>query len=412
MHRLVRSHRTVSSLMACAAALIVVVPAWAQVERERAVERPEALPLDALLARGRQSAVRVLAHTSVGKSADRWGERPRRGRPVVLTSIGLGVRFGVANRVLTAASVVAYADSIEVQVGRRKMSAELLGVDAVSQLALLSVNELLTSNEPPPATAYPAARGDVIVMVDMLGEQPNLHVGSVTEIHPSGRIVTSLAVYPGLSGAPLFNDRGEVVGVLAFASNERSNKTGAGDAVGIPADLVAHIASELEAFGRVRRGYFGAGVEALIKDRIVLADVQPDGPAGLSGLRDGDEVIRYGGEALGHPGQLRDLVLATVPGTAVPVEAYRDTVQFTVSVVIGDGTAELAMQGAVIGPSQMDVDLEAIARWRALIDEFEALLVLPEFDPGRPDVRTRLVRFERELRDLKQATGAIPPLLP
>jgi serine protease Do len=384
MRRLVLSHRTVSSLLAC----------------------------DALLARGRQSAVRVLAHTRVGKTTDRREERPSRSRPLILTSIGLGVRFGVANRVLTAASVIAHADSIEVQVGRRKMPAELLGVDAVSQLALLSVNELLTSNEPPQATVHPATQGDVIVMVDMLGEQPNLHVGSVTEIHPSGRIVTSLAVYPGLSGAPLFNDRGEVVGVLAFASDERSNKTGAGDAIGIPADLVAHIASELEAFGRVRRGYFGAGVEELNRDRIILADVQPDGPAGLSGLRDGDVVTRYGGEDLDDSEHLRDLVKATVPGTAVPVEAYRDTVQLTVSVVIGDGTAELATQEAVIGQSQMSVDLEALARWRALIDEFEALLVLPEFDPGRPDVRTRLVRFERELQDLKQTTGAVPPRLP
>lgn len=403
--------RIVSPAVACTAVLIAsaatATNGWAQTDRNTARATP--LPYAALLARAQQSAVRVLAYPNLERLDARVPGAGRRGRALRITNIGHGVRFGVANRVLTAASVVTYADSIEVQVGSRRLPAQLLGVDPVSQLALLSVNDLLISNAPPPTSEIPAAEGDVISIVDMLGDLPTLHTGYVTEIHPSGRIVTSLAVYPGLSGAPLINDRGDVVGVMAFASSERSNKTGAGDAIGIPADLAAHIASELEQFGRVRRGYFGASVSERETDRIVLDDVQPDGPAGLAGLKAGDVVTHYGGEPLEDAGRLRELVLATTPGTAVPVRARRDTAVFTLTVIVGDGTAALAGQEAARYRSGTETDLEALARWRTLIEEFEALFSRPGFDPGHPDIRMRLVRLERELQELKQVSTAPPP---
>jgi S1-C subfamily serine protease len=354
----------------------------------------------------------VLAYPDLDRLA---GVAPRtvggsRSRPI--TNIGHGVRFGVANRVLTAASVVTFADSIEIQVGRRRIPAELLGVDPISQLALLSVNDLLISNEPPPTSEIPAAPGDVISMVDMLGDLPTLHTGYVTDLHPSGRIITSLPVYPGLSGAPLINERGEVVGVMAFTSSERSNKTGAGDAIGVPADLVAHIASELEQYGTVRRGYFGAAHEEEITNQIVLTDVLPDGPAGLAGLRSGDTVVQYGGDPVRDPGRLRELVLATVPGTAVPVQAIRDSVQITLTVIIGDATAALAEEDVVMGMPGVEADLMALAQWRALIEEIEALFTHPEFDPGRSDVRTRLARLEREVMELKKVSQPPPESWP
>ncbi|MFC1543862.1 S1C family serine protease [Gemmatimonadota bacterium] len=366
------------------------------------------LSLEALLATASRSAVRVLAYPNL-RRADPSLPEPR-GRPIRVTNIGMGVRFGVSNRVLTAASVIAYADSIVIQVGSRHLLAELLGMDQGSQLALLSVNGLLIQNEPPPVSPVPVRAGDAVAMVDLLGDQENMHIGSVTAVYPNGRIITDLPVYPGLSGAPLLNGWGEVVGMIAFASTERSNKTGAGDAIGIPADLVAYIAGELEQFGRVRRGHFGTGLDNAIPDQAVLADVDPEGPAGLAGLRAGDRVTHYGGSPVENSTQLVALVRATVPGTAVPVRAARDSTLLEVTVVIGDGTAVMEATEAVVGYPALESDLAALARWRALIDEFEDLLMRPEFDPGHPDIRTRLAQFEQEVRDLKQvATTKIPP---
>ena len=396
----------------CSAVTLTLVPSPAAGLTSEQQAGRGTLPHAALLARAQQSAVRVLAYPDLDRLA---GIEPRPGsggHSRLVTNIGHGVRFGVANRVLTAASVVVFADSIEIQVGSRRIPAELLGVDPVSQLALLSVNDLLIENEPPPTSDVPAAPGDVISMVDMLGDLPTLHMGYVTDLHPSGRIVTSIPVYPGLSGAPLINERGEVVGVMAFTSPEGSNKTGAGDAIGVPADLVAHIASELEQYGTVRRGYFGASVQDELTDRIVLTDVPPDGPAGLAGLRPGDTVVQYGGDPVRDPGRLRELVLATVPGTAVPVQAIRDSAQITLTVIIGDATAVLADQEARIVQPGVEADLLALAQWRALIEEIEALFTHPEFDPGRSDVRTRLARLEREVLELKKVSLPPPDQLP
>ncbi len=368
------------------------------------------LTLDGLMARGRIAAVRVLAHRHVGLT-EVVPQRNRGRRPIEITNIGTGVRFGMANRVVTSLSVIAWADSIEVEVGTRRLPAILLAADPMNDLALLSVNDLLSSNAPPPPSAATARTGDMVVMVDTVGDELNLQIGRVTGIHSTGLIVTSLTIHPGHSGAPLMNEEGEVVGVVAFATEERSNRTGAGNAVAIPSVMVAHIASELEQYGQVRRGYFGAVSDETVTAGVRLQEVDQDGPAALAGLRAGDEVVSYAGQAILDPAHLRELVLATVPGTAVPVEIRREEEQLEITVVIGDGTAALAEQLGAATHSPESPDLWAVVRWIELLNEFDALVRSPGFDPGQPDIRTRLVRMEQTLEELRR-TSTIPPGTP
>jgi S1-C subfamily serine protease len=366
------------------------------------------MTLEALLARGQLCAVRVLAHTRVELHDPAEGRAQR--RPALeFTNIGSGVRFGPANRVVTSLSVIGQADSIEVGVGARRVPAEVLAVDPVNDLALLVVNDLLSGNQPPPPATTPAEVGEMVVMVDIVGELTNLQVGRVTAIHPTGLIVTSLTIHPGLSGAPLLNARGEIMGVVAFASEERSNQTGAGDAVAIPSNMVAHIASELEQFGQVRRGYFGAVSDENYPRRVVLSEVDAEGPAALAGLKAGDEVIRYAGQPIQGPAHLRELVLATVPGTAVPVTALRGGEELLLSLVIGDGSLALSQQlGAATGPG-IKPDPYAVARWLDLLTALETLINDPAFDPDLPDVRIHYVRMEQTLNELRRQAGLPPP---
>lgn len=368
------------------------------------------LGLDGLMARGRIAAVRVLAHRHFGP-AETGAARDRGRRPVEITNIGTGVRFGVSNRVVTSLSVIAWADSIEIEVGDLRLPANVLASDPVNDLALLSVNDLLSGNAPPPPSARPARSGDLVVMVDTVGDELNLQVGRVTGIHSTGLIVTSLTIHPGYSGAPLLNEEGEVLGVVAFATEERSNRTGAGNAVAIPSAIVAHIAAELEQYGKVRRGYFGAVSDETVTEGIRLQEVDQEGPAALAGLRAGDEILGYAAQPIADPAQLRELVLATVPGTAVPVQVRRGEQTLELTVVIGDGTSALAEQmGGATRPPE-GPDLWAVARWIELLSEFDALVRSPGFDPGQPDIRTRLVRMEQTLNELRRST-TLPPGAP
>ena len=390
-------------------ALLLSIPDTALAQTSTPDPTRAPIPFEALLAKGQQSAVRVLAHMriQIGSLTKRAGRGP--GREIDVINIGSGVRFGVANRVLTALAVVAGSDSIEVQIGNRRMPAVLLGADPFTGLALLSVNELLYSNEPPQPALKPAERGDVVVLADPLGERTILHGGEVKSVLPTGLIVTTLPVYGGLSGAPLLNPGGEVVGVVAYAGNPEPGQSGSGSAVAVTADLAMHVATELEGFGRVRWGYFGAEMDPATSDRIMLLNVDEDGPAELAGLRSGDAVTHYGGEELEDPAHLRELVLTTVPGTAVPVKVMRDTMLFEATLIVGDRRAVMPRPAATGLELRSVSDLASIARWRELIEGFNRLFAMPGFDQVRSNMTSLIMRLEQDLHELEQASRTRRP---
>ncbi len=368
------------------------------------------IPFEALLARGQASAVRVLAHMRIEMPGmtKRTGREGR--REINILNIGSGVRFGVSNRVLTALAIVAGSDSIEVLVGNRVVPADLMGVDPFTGLALLSVNELLTSNQPPQPATEPSAAGDVVLLADPLGVRTILHGGEVKTVLPTGLIVTTLPVYGGLSGAPLLNPDGEVVGVIAFSGSPEPGQTGKGNAVAVTADLATHVATELERFGRVRWGYFGAEMDPGSGDKITLLNVDEGGPAQLAGLQRGDTITHYGGEVLEDPVHMRELVLKSVPGTAVPVKVMRDTLELEVTLMVGDRRS--GMPGAQAGGMEMRIagDLAAIARWHELVEGFNRLFNMPGFDQVRSNMSSLITRLEQDLYELELAsTKGIPP---
>ena len=367
------------------------------------------IPFEALLARGQASAVRVLAHLKIEmpgltKRAGREGRRE-----INVLNIGSGVRFGVSNRVLTALAIVAGSDSIEILVGNRVVPADLIGADPFTGLALLSVNELLTSNQPPQPATEPSAAGDVVLLADPMGERTILHGGEVITVLPTGLIVTTLPVYGGLSGAPLLNPGGEVVGVIAFSGSPEPGNMGTGNAVAITVDLATHVATELERFGRVRWGYFGAEMEPGNRDIIMLLNVDEGGPAQLAGLQRGDTITHYGGELLENPVQLRELVLTTVPGTAVSVKVMRDTLEIEVTLMVGDRRSGMSdPQAGGLEMRSVNV-LTAIARWHELIEGFNRLFNMPGFDHVRSNMSSLITRLEQDLYELELASRTETP---
>ncbi len=146
-------------------------------------------------------------------------------------------------------------------------------------------------------------------------------------------IQTDAAINPGNSGGPLFNLRGEVVGInTAIASN-----SGGSDGIGftIPSNMVRRIAEDLIDFGYVRRGFLGVsldpnfthetarslGLNSIYGARIMK--INPNTPAEKSELRDGDVVLIYNGSRIQNDSHLVNAVSLTEIGAQVPVEVFR-----------------------------------------------------------------------------------------
>jgi len=228
---------------------------------------------------------------------------------------------------------------------------------------------------------------------------------------PTGFIFTTLPVYPGLSGAPLLNSAGELVGIVILQYVSDITQTGPGNAAAITVDIAAHVAGEIEEFGRVRWGWIGGSADLNIPDSVILQTVSENGPADLAGLTVGDRLTHYGGQSLLDPFHMRDLVLATVPGTAVPVRAVRDSAEITVQLIVGDRpTVETAASGVLMQPEPTP-DMFIVARFHTIFEELNRLFSTPGFNPERSDVRNRILTIERQLSDLRQVSLISPPPL-
>lgn len=268
-------------------------------------------------------------------------------------SLGSGIIWSADGDVLTNYHVIRDAREIRVRLlDRREYEARLIGFDEPSDLALLKIDA-----EGLPAVRLADAR-------DIRPGQGVLAIGSpfgfdysVTSgiISAMGRALdseqyvpflqTDAAINPGNSGGPLFNSRGEVVGVNSQIFSQTGGSTGV--AFAIPVDIADKVARQLREQGRVRRGWLGLVVQALAREQALalglekvegalVAEVLADSPAAEAGLRVGDVILAVDGEVLPSSRELPPLVGRLDPGTVVRLEVLRQGRRVEMGVEIGE----------------------------------------------------------------------------
>jgi len=165
-------------------------------------------------------------------------------------------------------------------------------------------------------------------------------------------IQTDASINPGNSGGPLFNLRGEVVGI-----NTAIVQGGQGIGFATPIQLAKSILSQLKEKGKVTRGQLGVFIQPLTPDLAenlgvrgkqgaLVADVTKDGPAEKAGIRSGDLITSYDGREVREEHELPAMVAATKPGTKVTVKVFREGKELSFPVTIAEMEGEAAARGS------------------------------------------------------------------
>lgn len=255
--------------------------------------------------------------------------------------------------VLTNAHVVDNASEVTVILtDRREFTAKVVGLDERTDVAVLKIDaqNLPTVKFGDPSKLRP---GEWVVAIGSpFGFENSVTAGVVSAtsraLGTQNSIVpfiqTDVAVNPGNSGGPLFNMRGEVVGI----NSQIYSATGGyqGISFAIPIDVALNVQEQLIKTGYVTRGRIGVGIQPVTAqlaesfglDRprgALVRSVEEDGPAGKAGLRAGDVILSVNGQPVEHSNLLPSIVANLKPGSEVPFEIWRGGKTQRVTIRIG-----------------------------------------------------------------------------
>jgi serine protease Do len=259
--------------------------------------------------------------------------------------------------ILTNAHVVDGAERVTVKLtDRREFEARVLGTDAKSDVAVLKIEatDLSVVKIGDPSSLEV---GEWVVAIGApFGFENSVTAGIVSA---KGRtlpddgyvpfIQSDVAVNPGNSGGPLFNLRGEVVGINSQIYSRSGGYQGV--SFSIPIDVAMDVGRQLQAHGHVTRGRLGVGIQELDQALArsfglerprgaLVANVESGGPAAAAGVQEGDVILSFDGRPIDSAGALPATVAAAEPGREVELEVWRDRASRKLRVKLGGAEAE------------------------------------------------------------------------
>ncbi|MCL5424416.1 MAG: DegQ family serine endoprotease [Gammaproteobacteria bacterium] len=299
------------------------------------------------------------------------------GRSEERQSLGSGFIISDDGYVMTNAHVVQDADEILVRLNdRREMSAELIGSDAQTDVALLKIDasDLPTLNL---GDSDALRVGEWVAAIGSpFGFDHSVTAGIVSAINrtlPRDAYVpfiqTDVAINPGNSGGPLFNLDGEVVGINSQIFTRSGGFMGVSFA--IPINVAMDVADQLREDGRVNRGWLGVMIQPVSRDLAesfgmddaigaLIADLDPDGPAARGGLQAGDVILEVNGEEVDRSSSLPRLIGRGAPGSEVELTLMRDGEEISESVELGSWPNAESETEQVSGNNQVRLGLMVV----------------------------------------------------
>ncbi len=190
-------------------------------------------------------------------------------------------------------------------------------------------------------------------------------------------IQTDAAINPGNSGGPLFNLRGEVIGI-----NTAIIHMAQGIGFSIPADMVSRVVEQLVTQGRVVRGWLGVGIQSLTKELakqfgikegqgVLINEVYEDDPAYAAGIKPGDIILMVDDQPVDSPNQLSRLVARVGPGQEANIRLLRDGKEMIYHVPMAERPEKTTLASLPLQKTEVKLGLDVQALTAALAEEFE-----------------------------------------
>ena len=253
---------------------------------------------------------------------------------------------------------------------RTEYVAKLIGVDAVSDLALLKIDAPRTLPFVKFGDSTKARVGDWVVAIGnpfdigstvSAGIISALHRNTTLGIGTDRFIQTDASINQGNSGGPMFNMNGEVIGINSQILSPSGGNIGIGFA--IPSEQAVPVINTLRAGNTVKRGYLGISITPLDEDTAdalgldknrgeFVQSVVPGQAADKAGIQPRDVILRVGGKAVTLDENLSFLVAGQPVGARVPIDIIRNGKPMTLVAVIGERPTEEQLAAAQGGPSQ------------------------------------------------------------
>jgi len=291
------------------------------------------------------------------------GGRMQPQREVPMQGEGSGFIVSPDGVVLTNAHVVKGASSVTVKLtDRREFRAKVLGSDPKTDIAVLKID---ASNLPVVQLGSTRALnvGEwVLAIGSPFGFENSVTAGVVSA---KGRalpddsfvpfIQTDVAVNPGNSGGPLFNTRGEVVGINSQIYSRSGGYQGVSFA--IPIEVAAKVKDQILATGKASHARLGVSVQEVNQafadsfqldkpEGALVAGVEPGGPADKAGLRSGDVIRSVDGQPIVASGDLPAFIGQATPGSQVRMQVWRHGKKQEIVATLGDASDKKATQVA------------------------------------------------------------------
>ena len=294
----------------------------------------------------------------------------RRQREQTTRAAGTGFIISGDGFILTNNHVVEEATKIEVGLFGDETDvtydAKVVGKDPLTDSALIQLVE--KPKEPLPVAKFgdssQMAAGDWVMAIgNPFNYAHTVTIGvisaekrafPITDGRSNEVMQTDAAINPGNSGGPLLNIRGEVIGInTAIVTNARS-ETNIGIGFAVPINTVRDLLPQLRN-GKVIRGRIGVTVTQVpredyqefgLKTRsgAIVASVTAGGAAAKAGVDPGDVIVQYNGRPVANSDELVKMVVATKPGTNVPVKVMRNKLEKTLNLTVDELDLEAEQQ--------------------------------------------------------------------
>jgi serine protease Do len=325
-----------------------VVPAVVNISSEKIVRSPDVGPAAPFF-------FDPFFREFFGDESPRGYNQPRERRE---QSLGSGVILTADGYLLTNNHVVESAAEIRVSLAdKRELKAKIVGADPRTDIAVLKVDE---KNLPvlPIADSSQVKTGQFVLAVgNPFGLNQTVTMGIVSAIGRGNLsivdyedfIQTDAPINPGNSGGALVDIRGALIGINTAILSRSGGNQGIGFAV--PINMARDVMDRLIKDGKVIRGWLGVVIQpvtpaiaramGLDKPRgALIGDVSPGSPAEKAGLRRGDIVLAFNGQAIAETRELSLKVAMQAPGSSARLEVHRDGRVIEVPVVLGEQPSE------------------------------------------------------------------------